>query len=55
MWFILLILKQANKKQDVDNAYVMLTFVEKMEELCDFLDMIWSFFLGNRDIHKLVT
>lgn len=37
MWFMLLILKEANQKQeDTDNAYVMLTFV-KEEEIYDYV------------------
>lgn len=52
MWFILLILKQANKKhEDADNAYGMLTFVKKQKK---FMIMYGHIFLETEALIKLL-
>lgn len=49
MWFILLIVKQANTKQDTENACYA-NSCERNEEIYDF---VWLYFLGNRNINKI--
>lgn len=49
MWFILLIVKQANENQDTENACYA-NFCERSEEIYDF---VWLCFLGNRNINKI--
>lgn len=49
MWFILLIVKQANEKQDTKNAYYD-NFCERNEEIYGF---VWLYFFGNRNINKI--